>query len=109
MKKQWVDTYILEDYISKCKVILIWATKHISFNTKIIESILEYTLKNDFISVKQRALVDKIITSWKVPYTEPCDNCGDSGIAYLSDDVYGECVHCNIYSLYKNPPKGYID
>jgi len=99
------DMNIQEQYMSKCRVILIWATKHPSFNTKIIESIYEYTANKNFISVKQRAVIDKIIKSWKIPYTRHCVACQNSGIGYLSDDIYGECFECNIYSLYKEPPK----
>lgn len=97
---------IPEQYMSKCKVILIWASKHPSFNTKIIESIYEFTMNKNFISDKQRAVIDKIITSWKIPYKGHCIACGNSGIGYLSEGLYGECFECNIYGLYKEPPEG---
>lgn len=38
------------------------------------------------------------MTEWQ----PECDDCGDSGIMYMSDDCYGECIHCDVFD--KNKP-----
>jgi len=86
-----------EIYYSKCKVILLWSGNNSFFDTKFIHSIVIRYLKTNKISDKQRISIDNIINKCRIPYDGHCDNCDDTGIAYLSDDCYGGCVFCNKY------------
>ncbi len=91
------EEHKLEIYYSKCKVILLWARTHPFFNTKFIHSIVNWYMKKGKISDKQQISIDNILTKCRILYDGHCENCQDTGIAYLCDDVEGECVHCNKY------------
>lgn len=93
-----VITEIEEEYLSKCQVILLWASKkRPSFNNSFILSILDQYERKEYFTSRQKQAIDNIITKFRIPYDGNCMICNNTGIGYLSVGVYGKCFQCSKY------------